>query len=202
MIKYINCIALVICIAGKAGDFQNRLGNEFSICQPTGALNGNFASRAGYGISIYADEYFGNGHGLSWDIVNMVYFKDASIIQDYTGNKLNAKLNAWGSIANYTYHLKKTRIGPYAIAGLGLRKFIASAYDPGSNPPLTQPTNSGDSVNIGSKCYVRDTGIKLSYQLGVGYDFNIHWGATIRYQALRSLGHTLATVETGVRFRH
>ena len=168
---------------------------EYFLAHPVGVLDSAYTPKASFGLGLYLQRNLDNGHGLRWDILSATDFPNRFNVPD--GIPVNTKLHSLGTSLSYLYHLNGTHAGPYVMAGLGLRKFNTQTSFPKGRPP--QPIG-GPGLRAYTQ-YAADTGLKPAFQVGAGYDFRNHWGATVRYQAFQSMGHTLATLEGGFNVR-
>jgi len=193
---YITISALPV-IGADDGQYKVRFGIGTFISNPTGSLNSSFTSSSGLGGSIFLIHQIGKGFDYLFDVSCDADYSD-KLVASSDGNAVKVKLSSYGTALACTYHINKQQDGFYILAGLGARRFQGIAEFPaGSQSPLPKSGFGGNTMPTYLAC---DTGIKLAYAAGVGYDFNKRWGALIRYQGITSLGHTLATVESGINF--
>jgi hypothetical protein len=185
------------CLTASASECPFDVGLEVFWSSPIGTLRNDFTSATGNGGAFLISKNLGGGHGLRY-MSSLTIFPDKTFSGDF--GDLNAHLLAVGASFDYTYHIKRIPVGPYLLAGIGAKSFLGQA-NANSNPtPVPKSDIGGNSIPAYNR-YAWDTGTKLAFQVGGGFDFNRHWGATIRYQWNRSLGYNLGTFEGGVNYR-
>jgi opacity protein-like surface antigen len=185
------------CLAVKSAECPIDIGVEIFWSNPTGTLRKDFTSDVGNGGAFFISKDLGGGHALRY-MSSLTMYPDKTLSGN-SGN-LNSHLLAVGASFDYTYHLRKVLVGPYFLGGIGVRTFLGQANSNSLPPPVPISEIGGNSIPAYTR-YEWDSGPKLALQLGGGYDFNRHWGATIRYQWNRSLGYNLGTFEGGVNYR-
>jgi len=201
-IKQVFPLLIIACMHAKAADLglPHWLGVEVFRSNPTGMLNTAYTSSAGTGAGVFIAFDMENGHEIRWDINASTTFPK-KLQTDINGNTASIEFASESSTLSYAYHLNGSHYGPYVMAGLGVLSFHASADYPNSTAALLAKQDlGGDAIPTHTK-YVCSSGPKLAFLIGGGYDFGKHWGVTARYKGIRSLGHTLATLEGGVNYR-
>jgi len=192
---YLLIAASVLPVMGA--DAVPYVGLEVFLSNSTGSLKGSFPS-SGSGLGVFVDGKLRGGFGYIWDISCATSFSDRKLTLS-DGSTANAKFDNYGTTLSGTYHVNKQDTGLYVLAGLGARRFQGTINFPASTPPPVPKSGFGGGAM--ANYYTCDTGVKLAYLAGVGFDFSKQWGVMVRYQGINSLGHTLATVESGVEFR-
>ncbi len=192
--KLIRLSLFSSCLVLGAEDRPYRFGAEIFWSQPTASLRKAFSSSVGNGAGLYLDVDLGSGKGLRWDLGSLVLFPDKVLPGTPDPSQPKAHLLSTTSMLSYSWHVRGGRTGPYLLAGLGSRQFLGQADIAGA------PTSQGGAMP-GQMRYAVDSGLKLAYQVGFGYDFGKHWGATVRCVGSRSQGKTLATIEGGVNYQ-
>jgi|GEM_PF-3529232 hypothetical protein len=174
-----------------------RYGWEVFFVQPTGALNA-FSRSYGIGGALVSERDLGVRNQLQ-TVFSYTHYMARSASGIPTAPYSRAQLQAVGSMVNVVHHFRpEANRAPFLLVGVGFRNFWGSA----DLPDDAAPPGAGRNPVMGEQRYSLGTGIKLAYQLGVGFDFNPRWRATLRCQMSRSMGHTLPSLElgTGMRF--
>jgi hypothetical protein len=180
-----------------AQDTSPRFGFEFFLTVPTGILSQTFTGTLGQGVALNVDH----------DIFTKQQIRFTGGYSQFLGRSLHgapptkgsrANLSQFSASINYLYFINPKRIGPYVFAGLGDRIFQGDA----PLPDGSHPAGSSDNPVLGEERYSLGTGHKLAYAAGVGYAFGDNWGLALRYQASRSKGHTLGTLEAALSYRY
>ena len=184
-----------------AANHPFQLGLETFYSNPSGSLNGSFSPSTGLGGSLLLMTDLGGGHGVRCDLGSNALFSDKAMPGTAAVAIGDARLASESATVNYVYHFDKTSWGPFLLLGVGTRRFSGYANLAGDLPAGLPPNPLGGKAVPSYTRYACDTGYKLAFQAGAGYDFRHGFGVIVRYQWNRSLGFPLATVETGVNYR-
>ena len=173
-----------------------RYGWEVFFVQPTGALN-QFSGSYGIGGAIASERDLGVRNQIQ-TVFSYTHYSARSVSGIPADRYGRDQLQAVGGMVNFVHRFRpEANRMPFLLAGVGFRNFWGSA----DLPDAAIPPGTGGNPILGERRYSLGTGIKLAYQLGVGYEFNPRWRATLRCQMSRSMGHTLPSLELGAGMR-
>lgn len=167
-----------------------KLGAQVLGSWPTGSMRGDFTSKTGYGVGVFADWELGAGAThlrVGWDGIwypsdskEVVVTNQASVS---VPTDTNVKCRSHAVTAQLLVYPNRASEGFYYKVGLGGANYLTR------NETSGQPT------------VLTETGVKLNCLAGVGYDFNEHWGVLAQYSFINASGRTLGSAQTGVNFK-